>query len=781
MANDPTQSFAQGVTEANAEQGGYSAEECADVKRWLEKIEKARDFDKVARQQYVVDRKIARGDGKFDVSVPIAQSYIDVLGSFIYAKNPDVDCSPSPATEPPPDRALLSQAREEAQQNAQQQAQQIGAMAINILPQLAQSGALPQIAQAVQQAPEEIENDAKQRAVQMAKPFKQDRQDAKQFATTMELVISTLWEQAKLKKSGKAMTRSALTIGLGVLKVTWQERAGQDPVTVGQIDDLQDNLKRLQASMQELAEGEGKDADLLKASIEQQMQGLQGNVEVLAERGVAIDFVPAEDITFPQELTAIENYLDSPWLGHRVFVPVEEACAQFTDCDDDKIKNAKLYYPKKPTDFTKKREAAGAQENVDATQADRYRDGGAEEGTPCVCIHEIQDRSSNIIRTVMEGLDCYAKKPFTPIGTSRFYSLFIYTIGNIDGERHPKSLINRSADLFAEYDRTRSNWRKVRQRSIPKTGFDKSKIEPAEVKAIEGVTEQEMVGFAMTDPTMTAKDAVFPIAYARVDPAIYDTAPIRAELETIWGVQEALSSSIHTAKTATEAEIQQTGTNSRTSYMRDDQDELFTDLAQYTAEIAIQKLDREDVVKMAGSYALWPQALKVDDLSNLISIKTTAGSTGKPNNSLKQQVWASVMPIVKDSIIQIGQLRGSSPAQVAECLESLVQETLHRTGDRIEAERFLPGPPDQQEAPPADKGPPQPLADTAYQGQQTQALTTILDQTRQGILSPQSALAVIKASYPTIPDELVQQMVEGVAQAAPPPPMPAEPPQQTIQ
>src|SRR5271156_526562 len=85
-------------------------QEKADCKAWMGsggKIEQARDYDKVARKRYAQDRRYARADhGEFQVNVPIAQSYIDVLRSFLYAQDPNVDVQPSGFSTPPPQKEI---------------------------------------------------------------------------------------------------------------------------------------------------------------------------------------------------------------------------------------------------------------------------------------------------------------------------------------------------------------------------------------------------------------------------------------------------------------------------------------------------------------------------------------------------------------------------------------------------------------------------------------------------------------------------------------------------
>ena len=795
---DPTAPFKQGVAEADASESGFSAQECADVKKWHERIKNARDFDKEARKQYARDRKYARGDdGKFDVSVPIASSNIEVLRSLLFARDPEVSCEPAASTEPPPQKELEAKAFSDAESQQQQQTQSQVAQLAPMVHSLASTGALqnilpqilPQIQEQAQNQPnpkQAIQAQAKQQVQQQQAPYLQLRRDAKQFAQTAELVVQQLWRQAMLKKQGSLLVTSALTCGPGWLKACWQERTGDDPIVRNQLNDLQDNMALLQEAIDKLKEGgdSTQDADAQKADIKQKIDGLNANVEVLVARGFVVDFVAAEDMQVSTDCGRMSDHLSGSWNANRCFRPVDDAKAMFKRLGD-KIDKATIYTPRKPKDASEQSvngNDVGFISTVEASDADSYVKGdvalssNSKHGN--VCIWEIWSRDNNQVITIIEGVDYYAKEPYAPDpGTTRFYPYFLYAIGNMDGERHPVSLVKRSAKLFDEYNRARSNWKTARSRAVPKLGFNAAVLEPAEARKIIEASIQELVGIDLKDPSAKIGDILMPIAYAAINEALYDTGPIMRELEKIWGVQEALTQGVSVAKTATEAEIQQTGTQSRIGYMRDGLDELMTDLAQYTTEVALQKMTTEDVTRIAGPWALWPEALKVDDLSSLIDVNIKAGSTGKPNTAQRQQAWSVILPQLMQAIQTIGQLRGSSPADIADCYEEVIVETLNRTGDRIDAERFLPDPPDQ-DAPPPPAGPPPKPADQALQGQQIAAMTQVCDQVRTGILSGQTAIAILTAAFPTIPVSTVEAMVAGVAKLPPalPPntnPMPA--------
>jgi hypothetical protein len=91
--------------------------------------------------------------------------------------------------------------------------------------------------------------------------------------------------------------------------------------------------------------------------------------------------------------------------------------------------------------------------------------------------------------------------------------------------------------------------------------------------------------------------------------------------------------------------------------------------------------------------------MSIEDLSALVNVRIRAGSSGKPNTTAERQAWAQTMPVVQAAIVQVGQLRGSSPDEIADCIEALVAETIRRSGDNLDPEQFMPTSPDSGNAP----------------------------------------------------------------------------------
>lgn len=693
MTDETITSAAQdGVGAADdAQRPGY-AQEKADVARWLKRITRTRKFDEEARKQYAIDRRYARGDSGFEVDANLIGTFIDILTAFLYAKNPDVDIRPARCMEPPSIEALRDTAEAMVQGNPQLQAQ-LAVRLQAMQAQYAEESAAALLTGMAPAAPPSMETalDAMvaEQAEVLRKRYAQRQRDAKAFAETLELVVARLWQDGKLKGRALSLVRSALTIAPGWLKASWQERTAQDPAVLHQVNDLKDNIAKVVAQRQAMEDASGTHLDEMKADYERQLQALEGKVERVVARGFAIDFVPAEDITVAEGVPLVD-YLDAPWISHRVPMLADDAIAEYR-LTDEQAKKLTRYAPRKPCGQAKDSPTMVGTD-VDAREADAFVVGNGSEGGEgeYVMVHEVWDRSSNSIITMIEGLECYAKPCFQPSATTRWYGFFLLAIGSIDGQRHPQSLVTRSAKLVDEYNRIGSAEAEHRRRVLPKTLFNEGVVGSDAVTKVVTSKVGEFVGVMTMNPNANVADIFQPLQYPQIDPGLYDRSRIVGELERIWGVQEALQGSISTEKTATEAEIQQTGFQARSGSRRDALEDVLTDLAQYTAEVAWQHMSADDARAMAGPDAMWPQWNGAESLATLVSVDIRAGSSGKPNTSAERQAWATLLPLLQGSIGQIAQLRGSDPAAVADSLEELLRLTVERSGDRLDIDQLVP-------------------------------------------------------------------------------------------
>ncbi len=588
----------------------------------------ARKFDSDAYEQYGTDRAYASGDkGKNWASdANLIGTFIDILVSFLYARDPDVSASA---------------------------AKNVG-------------GVDP---------------------------------DNVAFAETAGIIVSRLWKKGRLKKAARKMVRSSLSVGPGWLKVIMTHETRVDPQIQVALNDLEDNVQRLELIQQQVQDPEGDEnltddeMTVKLAEMKTLRVSLTEKLEVIHRSGLAIDFVQAEDMQVSLDVTNISDHLDANWNSNKIYILKDDARVKFKRLKKEDFDNATIYNQAKP----KKR----VTDNVEVmTFGDmgnknsrflKSTDGGSDkDATAFVCVIEVWDKRDNHIKTMVEGVKKWAVEPFQPnFATSRFYPYFNLSLFEVDGARHPQSLSYRLHKLQDEYSSKRSNSRLAAERSIPGTIFDATGVAPEDAKKIENAVSMEMIGIkSMKGDDIRKLFTAKPIA--QVDPLVFDTRAVISDMERVSGVQEALSSTVTTQKTATEAKIQDAGFNSRSSSDRDTLEDMLTDMSEYTLELAIQGVPYEQAQRLAGDQAFWPVDMKIEDIITLAAMEIKAGTTGKPDDEKLRQSWSVLLPLVQAVMreIQAAQLTGNIPMAVA--LKNLLAETFRRLDERIDVEKFIP-------------------------------------------------------------------------------------------
>lgn len=597
-------------------------------KKWKE-YEQGRKFDENFRKQIAIDRRYAAGisDLAWAVTTNLIGAFIDILVALLYARNPDVS---------------------------------------------------------VRKAPQVDESNTYQ---------------IQTFARTMEIVISSLWKKGNLKKPARRAVRSVLSNSEGWLKCTMVSEKKPAPEVEHALNDAQETHARIIAQQKLLEDPQGQDPETLeaeKAEKEKLIESLQEKLELAVTKMFVIDYVASENIQVGTDVDVISNYTDADWIGNELFITKEDALTRFKRLTTEDIKSAKIYSQRAPKELTTREiDNVLPQGTMTAESAQAFTTQTSDsESPPFVRVVEIWDRRDKQIRTIIDGVKRWAKEPYPPpYPTSRFYPYFYFSFYEVDGQRHAQSLSWRLYKLQDEYSSSRSNFRLTRERSIPGVLFNATMLDEVEAKKLTESKAQEYTALRPSDPSIPLANLFAPKPVQAIDMRLYDPTLILNDMERVSGVQEALSAAINSPgnpKTATEANIQQSGTQARTTSDRDNLEGMLTELAEYTAQQALQCLTTRDVQRLAGPKAFWPEGMDIEDLFTLVEIQIEAGSTGKPRQATDMQAWSTILPLIQKSLQTIQQAFAIGNLPLANAEIELVKETMLRLGDESDVERFIP-------------------------------------------------------------------------------------------
>ena len=516
--------------------------------------------------------------------------------------------------------------------------------------------------------------------------------DLKLLCKTIETVTNRYLDDARLKTRAKATVRAALTCSFGILKVMYQQRIETDPLIHARIADSQDNEMRARGLAMELEEN-GEEGNGKKEDIEQTMAALDEKAEVGRTEGLVIDRVLTENLLVDPGIAEFWDSEQADWMIQ--IVPMKKAVAE--GLYGYRLDKATIY---------RNRDNRSA-----PVGSGRLFSGGRAAGDDDsqICILEIWDKQSQRVYTMAEGCEFWLREPYSPSRVGeRWYPFFLLPFQTVDGCFVGPSIVDLTERLQEEHNTARDRYNE--HRDLVKPGY----IASAELneKTLKRFTDSELGEITLIDAEgQPIQQAIMPKTYPPIDPAVYDTAPVRLDWEMVTGLQDASRSSVVKPKTATEANILQQSLSGRVSEFRDQVEDFLQQIAQYTAEILIQQLQPQQVEKIMGPHKTgplhdvvnpatgqpvvgvtelsydWPQ-LSRDDVFELVQLKIRAGTTGVPDDLDRQESWTKLLPVIQPLIAQIMQyqLQGINPA----ALISLLKETVIRFDDKLDIEAFVP-------------------------------------------------------------------------------------------
>jgi len=551
-------------------------ERAALVKEWLDRIAKAKAHWKPKFDQMRKDMKFVRGK-QWDGGAPdayvcnVTLRHIQQRTSAVYAKNPTFTAKRKPRL----DFQIWSGAPEELQ------AAQMG------LPD-------PQSAVALLM-------DVQQGV--------QHRQMVAKIGKTLEVLFGHAIAEQNLKVEMKQLVRRVKTLSAGYVELGYQRVQEFSDSLQSQINDDRHRLAELERLAADVADGEIFEGQAQMEALRLGLKSLQESPDILVREGLTFDFLRVPQLIVDPACTQLKGFRDAEWLAREYVYKPERIRAIW------------------------KRDVASGTESANEGIA-------AKDDKGCCRVYVVYDLRLKMKLVVCEGYPDFLEEPGEPkVWMEQGHPFFALTFNDVEDDedpfppsdveliRHGQVEINRASEARREH-RIAARPAYVGAKGAFSTE-DKQKLrdhEAFEFIELDALTVQD-------DRKIQDKLMAKPVP--GIDIAVYETDTMYNDILRSTGDQEA-NMGPTSGNTVIEATIAE---NSRVTSLTseiDDIDEFLSAIARGASQILLREMSEQTAKKIAGPGAVWP-GLPVtrEDIASEVYLEIKAGSSGRPNRSLK--------------------------------------------------------------------------------------------------------------------------------------------------
>jgi hypothetical protein len=439
-------------------------------------------------------------------------------------------------------------------------------------------------------------------------------------AKTLEMVMQYSVNEVKpsFKKQAKQLVRRVKTCGVGYVKLGYQRLLQDNPDVTAQIEDYTQQLRQIEVMAQDLEEGELQEHTAEMERLRIAIQNLNDRKKVVLREGLVFDFPKSTAIIVDPACVQLNGFIGANWIAQEFIF--------------SKNRVKELYNVDLGTNFT-------------AFSVDGSKD--KKNGKFCR-VWEFYDIEHKQCFTVCEGYPDFLKAGAPDITFEQFHPFFALTFNDVEDAKtiFPPSDVELMRSMQLEYNRAREGIREHRIANRPAWMAAKGMFSEADKDKMATHATFELIELDSMPPTsevdieskLKAKPAM------PVDPALYDTEFVFADMLRVSGSQEANLGSTSGASATEVAEAAQTRVSTIQSNI-DDLDELLTDIAREASQVLLLNMGKDTVMRIVGDGAVWPEFNR-EIIAQEIYLEVKAGSSGRPNKALKLANMERMMPYI---------------------------------------------------------------------------------------------------------------------------------------
>ncbi len=466
-------------------------------------------------------------------------------------------------------------------------------------------------------------------------------------------------QQPAFKAQMKALVRRVITTGVGFVKVGFQRDVDRAPEVAAKIADVQAQIDFMRRVAEQAAEGDIQKDD---PEIEELMLSLKSLLQedmVTIREGLVFDFPEANSIIIDPRCRQLRGFVGCEWVAHELYLTPDEI-KEIYDVD---LKNSYKTYDMKG------RLIGHDDANKYSTSYDNLSGEGAPKGLAQV--YEVYDRRTGVQYVVADGHPDFLREPTAPpVNVETFWPIFALVFNEVEHKDHlyPPSDVSLLLPMQHEYNRARQGLREHRRANRPKYAAPAGVLEDNDKEKLATHPANAVIELQALAAGQKVNDVIQPVGQIGIDPNLYEVRTIFDDIQLVVGAQESSFGGLSKA-TATETSIAESARMSSLGANVDELDSFMSEITRAAGQILLANLGREEVVKIVGQGAVWPEMTR-DQIMEEVFLEIEAGSTGKPNRAAELANIERIMPFLL-------QIPGMDPKWLA-------KELLKRLDDKLE-------------------------------------------------------------------------------------------------
>lgn len=444
---------------------------------------------------------------------------------------------------------------------------------------------------------------------------------AKRFAETLTIVQLNLLEEAGWIEKCQAIVQDGSLYPMAILKHTFHRDYQTSSLSATPLSkDATDTLARLTSLLKQFTSKEFDENSAQYAHMMDLLKSTKSDAEITRFIGIILDVLPMDGFGICEDAMDLVNIYDASWMFHDALITGDEILARYPYYEGEDGKT----YGVIPSELT---DAVAWDTNMSSTdpnsrnRASRNRQLTAPKATVInistttnsngvdpkkrkYVVREVWCKATRTVHTIVRGLNHYVDCVIPQKTSERWYPFTVYCPNRVPTEIYGVSDLELKRDIQARIHRKRTDEEKARYLSIDRYIYNTADVDSKEIIKLGDIPPAQFKGINLGH-TQKLTDSIMPLSHA-FKPESFDTTKDERDKDMMGALPAQALGATGTANFATEVSVASQGatiaTTFRQSIIRRTLDGMLTCLA----EILVQELTREEVQRIAGPFAEWP-------------------------------------------------------------------------------------------------------------------------------------------------------------------------------